>query len=146
MKKVIVIQGPNLNLLGERETEIYGTTKIDEIHGEMTDLAKKLNVEIEFFQSNHEGEIIDYLQQSKDEVDAIIINPGAFTHYSYAIVDAIRTLSRPTVEVHISNIFAREEWRHDSVFSPVVNGIISGLGNYGYLAALSYLVQFHLKS
>lgn len=146
MKKIAVIEGPNLNMLGEREPEIYGSLTMDEIHRRLNREADGLGAELIFFQSNHEGEIIDFLQKEATSADGVIINPGAFTHYSYAIVDAVRTLSKPTVEVHISNIHKREEWRHNSVFSHEVDATISGLGVEGYISALRYLLAAPDKS
>ncbi|GIM44571.1 3-dehydroquinate dehydratase [Collibacillus ludicampi] len=140
MAKVLVIQGPNLNLLGMREPEIYGSATLDDIHQELAEQAKKFGVEIECFQSNHEGAIIDRIHQAMGEIDGIIINPGAYTHYSIAIRDALSSVCIPAIEVHLSNIHAREEFRHRSFIAPVVLGQIVGLGVIGYQLALQALV------
>jgi 3-dehydroquinate dehydratase-2 len=139
MKKILVIQGPNLNLLGEREPEIYGTLTLDEIHKEMENKARNLEMQLDFIQSNDEGEIINAIQEAKEKADGIVINPAAFTHYSLAIADAIRASGVPTVEVHLSNIYAREEFRRKSVIAPFSIGQISGFGFQGYLFALDAL-------
>ncbi|MFV9510808.1 type II 3-dehydroquinate dehydratase [Tepidibacillus sp. LV47] len=140
-KKVLVLHGPNLNLLGKREPQIYGTTTLEELHQQMNDLALRFDVELTFFQSNHEGEIIDKIHEGMGTYDGLILNPGAFTHYSYAIRDAIAGTKIPTVEVHISNIYQRESFRHQSVIAPVAIGQISGLGMFGYIAALYFFVD-----
>jgi 3-dehydroquinate dehydratase-2 len=137
--KILVIQGPNLNLLGRREPEVYGAESLDSLHASLIHYGKERGVVVEAKQSNHEGEIIDYLHQADGLYDGIILNAGAYTHYSYAIRDAIAAISVPVVEVHISNIYKREEFRHQSVIAPVVTGQITGLGTYGYRAALDYL-------
>lgn len=134
--KVLVINGPNLNLLGTREPQIYGKITLDQICEELKGLAGELGVEISFFQSNHEGFLIDRLHQAVGKEEAIIFNPGAFTHYSYALRDAIAAIGIPTIEVHISNVYAREGFRRNSVIAPVATGQISGLGPTGYLLAL----------
>ncbi len=138
MKKVLIINGPNLNLLGTREPEIYGKTTLKDIEAELKNKAEKLNVEIECFQSNHEGEIVDKICGAKGNFDAIIINPAAYTHTSVAIRDAFAAVDIPAIEVHISNVYSREEFRHNSLIAPVVVGQIAGLGIYGYLLALEY--------
>jgi 3-dehydroquinate dehydratase II len=140
LAKVLVIQGPNLNLLGMREPEIYGSATLEDIHQELTELAKKFGVEIECFQSNHEGAIIDRIHQAMGEIDGIIINPGAYTHYSIAIRDALSAVRIPAIEVHLSNIHAREEFRHRSIIAPVALGQIAGLGVIGYQLAFQALV------
>lgn len=143
--RILVINGPNLNFLGIREKGIYGSEDYDYLLGLLESKAKELGVTIETFQSNCEGEIIDRLQKAYyDKADGIIINPGAYTHYSYAIRDALATLSVPKIEVHISNIHQREEFRHSSVTAPVCNGQITGLGLEGYLLAVEAIV--HLKA
>ncbi len=138
--KILVINGPNLNLTGERETGHYGTETLDVINARITEEAKKLGAEIEFFQSNHEGAIIDRLHASRGAVnggiDAVLINAGAYTHYSYAIRDAISAIKLPVVEIHMSNIHAREAFRHESVITPVCEGQISGFGWYSYILGL----------
>ena len=139
MKKILIINGPNLNLLGTREPEIYGKTTLKDIETELKNKAEKLNVEVECFQSNHEGEIVDKICGAKGKFDAIIINPAAYTHTSVAIRDAFAAVDIPAVEVHISNVYSREEFRHNSLIAPVVVGQIAGLGIQGYLLALEYL-------
>lgn len=137
MKKVLVINGPNLNLLGQREKEIYGAETLEDIARKMNAEAMKLNIDLSFIQTNHEGEIIDKIHESKGEIDTIIINPGAYTHYSIAIRDAIKAVEIPAIEVHLSNIHAREEFRSKSVIAPVCVGQISGFGSIGYILALN---------
>jgi 3-dehydroquinate dehydratase-2 len=139
MKKVLIINGPNLNMLGIREPDIYGKETLETINDQILNKAKNMNLDIEFIQSNHEGQIIDKIQESMGKYDYIIINPGAFTHYSIAIRDAIKASSIPSIEVHISNIYQREEFRKNSVIAPVCVGQISGLGSYGYLLALDFV-------
>ncbi len=139
--KVVVIQGPNLNLLGHREQNIYGPMKLEEIHTQMESIAKQNNMEIEFFQSNLEGEIVDRVQECIGDADGIIINPAAYTHTSIAIRDAIAAAALPTVEVHISNIHRREEFRSKSLTAPVCTGQISGFGPFGYHLAMISMTQ-----
>ncbi|WP_271628529.1 type II 3-dehydroquinate dehydratase [Caldicellulosiruptor sp. DIB 104C] len=142
MKKILVINGPNLNLLGIREKNIYGNTNYDELLEMISKKAIELNLNILFFQSNHEGEIVDRIHKALDEnIDGIIINPGAYTHYSYAIHDAIKAVNIPTIEVHISNIYAREEFRKRSVIAPACVGQISGFGIKSYIIALYALKE-----
>jgi len=136
MAMIAVVNGPNLNLLGSREPGIYGSRTWEEVKEELEGRAKELGLELEFFQSNHEGAIIDYLQGLHGRADGVVINPGALSHYGYSLRDALADMDIPKVEVHISNIYAREEWRKTSVVSPVVQGVISGLGTGGYLLAL----------
>lgn len=137
MKKIRIIQGPNINFTGIREKGIYGNMTMDNINSNIKEKALSLKYDIDFFQSNIEGNIIDFIQKCYYEnIDAIIINPGAFTHYSYAIRDAISSVSIPTIEVHMSNIYKREEFRHLSVTAPVCIGQISGFGAYGYILAV----------
>lgn len=135
-KKILVIQGPNLNLLGEREPGIYGSDTFESINNEIVLLGKSFDIECKIFQSNYEGAIIDEIHNARKEFSGIIMNPGAFTHYSYAIRDAISAVKLPCIEVHISNVHAREEFRSKSVIAPVCLGQIAGLGKNGYLLAL----------
>jgi 3-dehydroquinate dehydratase-2 len=139
--RVTVIQGPNLNMLGIREKNIYGGMKLEHIHKEMQNLAQQNGVEVEFFQSNLEGEIVDKIQECLGESDGIIINPAAYTHTSIAIRDAISAVSIPTVEVHISNIYRREEFRHKSLIAPVCSGSIIGFGPFSYHLAMISMIQ-----
>ena len=133
---ILVIHGPNLNLLGKREPNVYGKLTLDEINDQLSNQAEKLGVTLEFFQSNHEGAIVDAIQQADGRFATIIINAAAFTHYSIAIRDALSAISVPAIEVHLSNIYKREEFRHHSVISAVVHGQISGFGADSYLLAL----------
>jgi 3-dehydroquinate dehydratase II len=134
---ILVINGPNLGTLGRREPEVYGTKALDDLEKLLTNRAKELGVELRFRQSNHEGQLIDWVETEAS--DAIIINPGALSHYSLALADALRGSGKPVVEVHISNVFSREPERHRMVTGAAANGVISGLGFDGYLAALEYL-------
>ena len=136
MKKVLVINGPNLNLLGTRERNIYGTETLASIEKLVRDEAQKLNLDIDFRQSNHEGLIIDWIHESRNSFEAIVINPGAYTHYSIAIRDAVKAVEIPTVEIHLSNVHCREEFRSKSVIAPVCIGQISGFGAYSYILGL----------
>ena len=139
--KVMVIQGPNLNMLGLREQNLYGPMKLEEIHQQMEVFAKQAGIEIEFFQSNLEGEIVDKIQECMGVFDGIILNAAAFTHTSIAIADAIRAVQIPTVEVHISNIYAREEYRHKSMIAPYCAGQITGFGPFSYHLAMVAMSQ-----
>ncbi|MBP1755161.1 MAG: 3-dehydroquinate dehydratase, type [Firmicutes bacterium] len=140
--KILVINGPNLNFLGIREKGIYGTQDFNYLLKLLEEKANECNVELEIFQSNGEGEIIDRLQKAYyDQVDGIVINPGAYTHYSYAIRDALASLDIPKIEVHISNIHQREEFRHTSVTAPVCTSQIAGLGLQGYLLAIDAILE-----
>lgn len=137
MKRIRVLNGPNLNLLGTREPDIYGDQTLPDIKKRLEEEAGAYDIELDFYQSNHEGDIIDRIHEAyRAGYDGIIINPGAFTHYSYAIRDAISSVNIPTIEVHLSNIHAREEFRSKSVIAPVCIGQICGLGADGYSAAL----------
>jgi len=142
--KILIIHGPNLNMLGKREPEIYGATTLEEINAALTAKAKELGAEVTFFQSNSEGEIVSSIQDSMSKVDGIVINPGAYTHTSVAIRDAILSSGLPVVEVHISNIYKREDFRQQSFVSGVALGVISGFGVNSYSLGLSGLID-HLK-
>lgn len=137
--KILVINGPNLNLLGVREPNVYGGNTLQDVENAILNEAELLGCECEFFQSNCEGELIDAVQSVMYDFDACIINAGAYTHYSYALRDAIASVSKPFVEVHISNIHKREEFRHKSVISAVCEGVIAGFGTNSYLLALRAL-------
>ncbi len=139
--KIVVIQGPNLNMLGHREPNVYGPMKLEEIHTQMEAVAKQNNMEIEFFQSNLEGEIVDRIQECLGDADGIIINPAAYTHTSIAIRDAISAVAMPVIEVHISNIYRREEFRQKSLTAAVCTGQISGFGPFGYHLAMISMSQ-----
>ncbi len=139
MKKFLVINGVNLNMLGVREPEVYGSATLDDLHKQVEKKARELGCDVDFVQSNYEGEICEKIQQAYGVYDGIIINPGAFTHYSYAIRDALGSVKLPTIEVHISNIHKREEFRHTSVLVPECIGQICGLGFKGYDLALEAL-------
>jgi 3-dehydroquinate dehydratase II len=140
--KILVINGPNLNLLGKREPSIYGSATLADIEGRLRKHFPA--VQFEFFQSNHEGALIDQIQKAIDGgFEGVVINPGAFSHYSYAIRDAISALKTPVVEVHISNIHAREEFRRHSVITPVCKGVVAGFGDMGYELAVKFLIEQH---
>ncbi len=139
MKKYLVINGVNLNMLGTREPGIYGNSTIEDLQNNITKKAQELGVEVDFFQSNFEGEIVEKIHSAPGVYDGIIINPGAFTHYSYAIRDAFASVNMDVIEVHISNIHKREEFRHNSVTAAECIGQICGLGFKGYELALEYL-------
>ena len=138
-KKILVIHGPNLNLLGEREPGIYGEVSFENLNKMIMQKADELGVECEIFQSNHEGAIIDKLHDARKKFDGVAINAGAYTHYSYAIRDAISAIKIPCIEVHISNVFARDEFRSNSVIAPVCRGSISGFGLDSYMLAMTGL-------
>jgi len=139
--KIMVIQGPNLNMLGVRETQVYGSMKLEQIHAQMKDFAGQNNAEIDFFQSNLEGEIVDKIQECYGEVDGIIINAAAYTHTSIAIRDAIAAVNLPTIEVHISNIHRREEFRKENMIAPVCSSSVVGFGPFGYHLAMIGIMQ-----
>lgn len=137
----MVINGPNLNLLGKREPNVYGIQTLKDLNNRLLQVASQLGIEVSFYQSNHEGDIIDQLHQSAEEqLIGIILNPGAFTHYSYAIRDAIAGIDLPVIEVHISNVHARESFRRQSVIAPVSLGQVAGFGFYGYEMAMHALL------
>lgn len=141
MKKYLILNGPNLNMLGVREPGVYGKETLETVSQKITDKAKSLGVAVDFYQSNIEGELINAIHAAMDVYDGIVINPGAFTHYSYAIRDALASVPVPAVEIHISNVHKREEFRHKSITAPVCVGQICGLGTDGYLYALEALVN-----
>lgn len=139
--KIAVIQGPNLNMLGIREQHIYGPMSLDQIHDQLKNAAAQNGVEVEFFQSNLEGEIVDRIQECLGTVDGIMINPAAYSHTSIAIKDALSAVAMPVVEVHISNIYKREEFRQKSITAGASTGVISGFGPFGYHMGLIALMQ-----
>ncbi len=141
MKKILLIHGPNLDLLGQREPAIYGKVTLQQINNELKKTAKKKNVNLTIKQSNHEGEIVDLIGESKNKYDALLINPAAYTHTSVAIRDAIAASGILTVEVHLTNIYSREEFRQKSLISPVVKGTILGFGAKSYILGLEALID-----
>ena len=141
MAKILVIHGPNLNMLGRRETDVYGNATLDEINNAVRLLAKELGADVSFFQSNSEGKLIDIIHEAAGAYDAIVINPGGYTHSSVALRDAIAAVNIPAVEVHMSNIYSREEFRHHSFISPVAVGQISGFGVNSYLLGFRAAVE-----
>ena len=145
MTNILLINGPNLNLLGKREPSIYGDKDLEQIEQELIDRASKVDCNLECFQSNSESEIVDLIQQKSTNTDVIIINPGAYTHTSIAIRDAFLAVEVPFIEIHISNIFAREEFRKESYFSDIAEGVISGLGYTGYELALRAALEMLKK-
>jgi len=140
-KKILVIHGPNLNMLGQREPEIYGDLSLDDINDQLDKLSHELGLELETFQSNHEGEIVSRIQQALNTCDGILINPAAYTHTSIAIRDALSLLDLPVVEIHLSNIYKREPFRHKSLIADIAAARLSGFGPRGYLLALRGLAD-----
>ena len=140
-KKILLLNGPNLNMLGKREPEVYGYTTLADIINELKEQGLKANIEIEDFQSNCEGKIVEKIQDSINNIHGLIINPAAYTHTSIAIRDALLLLSIPIIEIHLSNIYKRESFRHKSMIAGVVTGQISGFGNYGYNMALDAIIK-----
>jgi 3-dehydroquinate dehydratase II len=142
MQTILILNGPNLNMLGTREPEVYGTEPFEKT---LADIQRRfMDLTVKYFQSNHEGALLDKLQAVK-EFDSCVFNPGAYSHTSYALYDCIRMIDRPVVEVHISNIHAREAWRQHSLISPVCKGVISGLGTAGYTFAIDWLLHHYKK-
>ena len=140
MKRILVIHGPNLNLLGTREPEVYGSQTLADINAHLVTIAAELGVELSHVQNNIEGELVNAIHAARGKVDAIVINPAAYTHTSVALRDALAGVAIPFVEVHLSNVYQREAFRHHSYFTEIAEGVISGLGAYGYEAALRFLV------
>ncbi|OGQ26093.1 MAG: type II 3-dehydroquinate dehydratase [Deltaproteobacteria bacterium RIFCSPLOWO2_02_FULL_50_16] len=141
MKKILVLHGPNLNLLGQRETDIYGQETLDEINKKIKKEAQKEKVSVNFFQSNHEGELVSQIQEAGKQYGAIVMNAAGYTHTSVAIRDAIAAVKIPVIEVHLSNIYSREEFRHQSLLSPVVRGGVFGFGSESYLLGLTGAIR-----
>ncbi len=143
-QRILVIHGPNLNLLGSREPELYGTTTLEQINGDLSSAAKEWGAELEFFQSNYEGALVDRIQEAQSWADGILINPGGLTHTSVTLRDALVATELPILEVHLSNIFAREEFRQNSFVAPIALGVVSGFGPMGYGLGLNALLE-HLE-
>ncbi len=141
MPRVLVVNGPNLNLLGTREPEVYGTETLADIEAQCAIRAQALGLDVEFRQSNHEGEIVDWVQAASKDFDALVVNAGAFTHTSVALLDALQAVAVPVIEVHLSNIYRREEFRHHSYVSKAADGVICGLGGAGYRLALDAIAE-----
>lgn len=139
MKKIIIINGPNLNLLGSREKDIYGNTTLEQIEQICQKKAKELNLNLTFHQTNSESKIIDFIHEAQENFDGLIINPAAFTHTSIALLDALKSVSKPKIEIHLSNIYAREDYRKNSITSEGVEGIICGFGSLSYILAIKAL-------
>ena len=144
-KRILVLHGPNLNMLGKREPEVYGALTLEQLNAELAAQAAKLGVAVECRQTNHEGVLVDMIQAADGAYDCIIINPAAFTHHSIAVRDALAAISTPAIEVHLSNIYRREEFRHHSVTAPVTVGQIAGFGSQGYILALYAAVDIIMR-
>ena len=140
-KKIIIINGPNLNLLGKREKDIYGKNSLDQIELDCIEVAKDKDLTIDFFQSNNEGEIIDKIHEVEKSYDGLIINPAAFTHSSIAILDSLRAINKPKIEIHLSNIYSREEYRKKSITSESVDGLICGFGGNSYILGIEAIAK-----
>ena len=140
-KKIVIINGPNLNLLGKREDEIYGKATLEDIKKQCEEIGEKIDLKVDFFQSNNEGEIINKIHDVENSYNGLIINPAAFTHSSIAILDSLRAISKPKIEVHLSNIYSREEYRKKSITSESVNGLICGLGGYSYILGIEAIAK-----
>lgn len=139
-RKILLLNGPNINMLGEREEEVYGSFSLQDIEKEVHELTKKYDFSMDSFQSNHEGELVDQIQKANGKYEGIIFNPAAYTHTSIALRDAIKAIKTPVIEVHISNVYSRESFRHKSMLAPVCRGQIAGLGLMSYrLAALAFM-------
>ena len=145
MSKIIILNGPNLNLLGEREKEKYGKVTLGDIENNCVDFSKKNNINLNLFQSNIEGELVDQIQKARNEQDGLIINAGGYTHTSVAIHDALKVLTIPIIELHITNIYNREDFRHKSLISKVATGIICGFGTDGYIMSLQAMKAYLKK-
>jgi 3-dehydroquinate dehydratase-2 len=145
MKKIVILNGPNLNLLGNREQEIYGTNTLGNIEKECINKCLKFKLECNFFQNNNEGDIINHIHSAQDNYDGLIINPAAFTHTSIALLDALRALNKPKIEVHLSNIHTREDFRKNSITSQGVDGSICGFGTLSYILAIEALNKLIYK-
>ena len=142
MNKIIILNGPNLNLLGEREKNQYGNFTLKDIENDCKDFSSKNNINLSFFQSNIEGELVEMIQNSRNNQDGLIINAGGYTHTSVAILDALKILKIPIIELHISNIYNREDFRHKSLISKVAKGVICGFGDKGYVMALEAMKNY----
>jgi 3-dehydroquinate dehydratase II len=144
--KILFLNGPNLNLLGQREPEVYGHTTLADIEGQVRQRGKQLGAEIDFRQSNQEGELVNWIQGAKGQVDVIVLNAAAYTHTSVALRDAIVAVGVPTIEIHLSNVHAREEFRHKSLIAPVCRGQITGFGAHSYVLALEAAINVNVSS